>query len=424
MAEEEEGDSQEGVKTKPKSSLRRMLSTVNKERAKDKCLFSISGDFELVETPSRHSWTVLFSEYFLDGSRSPDDTRDDMLFYVRKVESNSGRSMVLKPKVEVYRRDSKKLPSLGETSIDWEETVYLNIILQQFRYTLTCAVCTRTGSKDLQALKKYSHRVYPSPSRRRMDSKGTEEEICYPNIFFSVDNFEEAFADIIVRDCELVTVELVAEDKDGTFQGVIFLGSIRYEALKKVYDARASLTSRMVQKMSMGLFKGHHKRVEFVRMRGPHAKGYAEMAVSRVKGSGPETPDLENFPVDDFDDPQQEQNKYTQRRMSDPSAAITSFVHGARRAMNMRKSQSDINRLDFQGGPEEVEAGTLHDELASTEQYNGFWGKSFGQAWHWFKEKRRSSSVALNAYLTYVTLPWHQIIADVLEVREQPVLLF
>ena len=41
-------------------------------------------------------------------------------------------------------------------------------------------------------------------------------------------------------------------------------------------------------------------------MRGPQAKGYAEMAVSRVKGSGPETPEqtpnTENFPVEDFED--------------------------------------------------------------------------------------------------------------------------
>lgn len=42
--------------------------------------------------------------------------------------------------------------------------------------------------------------------------------------------------------------------------------------------------------------------MEFVRMRGPQAKGFAEMAVSRVRGSGPETPDLENFPMDDFED--------------------------------------------------------------------------------------------------------------------------
>lgn len=38
----------------------------------------------------------------------------------------------------------------------------------------------------------------------------------------------------------MVCVELVASDKSNTFQGVIFQGSIRYEALKKVYDNRVS----------------------------------------------------------------------------------------------------------------------------------------------------------------------------------------
>lgn len=39
----------------------------------------------------------------------------------------------------------------------------------------------------------------------------------------------------------MVCVELVASDKTNTFQGVIFQGSIRYEALKKVYDNRVSV---------------------------------------------------------------------------------------------------------------------------------------------------------------------------------------
>ena len=53
--------------------------------------------------------------------------------------------------------------------------------------------------------------------------------------------------------------------------------------------------------MSLGWFKGH-RRVEFVRMRGPQGKGHAEMAVSRVKGA-PETPDTESFPAESFEDP-------------------------------------------------------------------------------------------------------------------------
>ena len=45
------------------------------------------------------------------------------------------------------------------------------------------------------------------------------------------------------------------------------------------------------------------------------------------------------------------------------------------------------------------------------DHYMGFFGRSFGQAWHWFKERKRAQSVSLNAHLTYVTLPWHRIIA-------------
>ena len=43
-----------------------------------------------------------------------------------------------------------------------------------------------------------------------------------------------------VGEVEMFCVELVASDKTNTFQGVIFQGSIRYEALKKVYDNRVS----------------------------------------------------------------------------------------------------------------------------------------------------------------------------------------
>lgn len=47
-----------------------------------------------------------------------------------------------------------------------------------------------------------------------------------------------------VGEGEMVCVELVASDKSTTFQGVIFQGSIRYEALKKVYDNRVGQTHR------------------------------------------------------------------------------------------------------------------------------------------------------------------------------------
>lgn len=60
--------------------------------------------------------------------------------------------------VEVFRKDSKKLP-IGDPEIDWEETVYLNLIVHQFDYTLTLAICTRTSPKELQVLKRHSQKV-------------------------------------------------------------------------------------------------------------------------------------------------------------------------------------------------------------------------------------------------------------------------
>ncbi len=56
--------------------------------------------------------------------------------------------------MEVFRRDSKKLP-IGDPDVAWEETLYLNLIIHQFDYMLTLAVCTRTSPKDLQVLKRH-----------------------------------------------------------------------------------------------------------------------------------------------------------------------------------------------------------------------------------------------------------------------------
>ena len=47
---------------------------------------------------------------------------------------------------------------------------------------------------------------------------------------------------MLVRDGEMVCVELVATNRRGSAQGVLFLGSIRYEALKKVHDSRVITT--------------------------------------------------------------------------------------------------------------------------------------------------------------------------------------
>jgi hypothetical protein len=107
-----------------------------------------------------------------------------------------------------------------------------------------------------------------------------------------------------------------------------------------------------------------------------------------------------------------------ERRMSDPSSSWNRFLSGSFKRNGVRKSQSETENIDIttatSSSTAEVEAGSIHDELDAPTPgaFSALLGSSsFGQTWHWFKERRRASCMALHPYLTYVTLPWHRIIA-------------
>ncbi|CAN2390595.1 protein KIAA0930 homolog [Pristimantis euphronides] len=122
----------------------------------------------------------MYSTYFME-KWAP--RQDDMLFYVRRklsyvnADGSEGKKQV---DVEVYRKDSKKLPGLGDPDIDWEESVYLNLILQKLDYMVTCAVCTRSEVGDIHIHKKKSQQVFASPSKHPMDSKGKSPRSAIP----------------------------------------------------------------------------------------------------------------------------------------------------------------------------------------------------------------------------------------------------
>ncbi|XP_055621589.1 uncharacterized protein LOC129765368 isoform X1 [Toxorhynchites rutilus septentrionalis] len=365
----------------PPTALQLLLEEINFQRTKEmRQLLKDDGGFVVLQGTTY--WTDLFVRHFLFQTEKQHSIDcDDLLFFVRKkhVKGSSRVMPKYETEIEVFRKDSRKLP-IGDPDVDWEETVYLNLVIHQFDYMLTLAICTRTSPKELQVLRRHTQKVYASPSRRKMDTKGESEEITYPHICFMVDNFDEVFHDILVRDGEMVCVELVATDRDGSVQGVIFLGSIRYDALKKVYDARqSSLSSKVAQRMSFGLFSsgGPQTRCEFVRMKGPQGKGHAEMAVTKPKGSGVETPTSEpGFCATDMwdseweDDCDEYYNYRHQRRLSDPSANLNNFSRYGWRSKNTTdtsyggtKARSENEGLDCLANEvSEIEAGDLRDD--------------------------------------------------------------
>ncbi|XP_014254970.1 uncharacterized protein LOC106669783 isoform X2 [Cimex lectularius] len=465
--------------------LEQLLEEINFQRMKEmRQLMKDESGFVMLQGSSY--WTDLFIRHFLFQAEQSIDG-DDMLFFVRKkhVKGTPRYLPKFETEVAVYRKESKKLP-IGDPELDWEETVYLNLIIHQFEYILTLAICTRTSPKQLQILRRISQKVYASPSRRRMDTKGEVEEITYPQICFMVDNFNEVMSEMLVRDGELVCVELLASDRENKIQGVLFSGSIRYDALKRVYDARASLSSKMAQRMTFGLLSNSAQRVEFVTMKGPQGKGYAEMAVTKPRGCGAETPTSEpgycaiDMWDEDWEDPEDMFLYRHQRRLSDPSANLSVFVRGGwqkKPNSESARARSENEGLDTMAqSTTHIQAGDLRDDTCMhpkerLEYLKKAWSKEipvfkpktktvadgtvitywcelremrkaiqselddgainplwtmrgFTQTFHMWKENKRIQSVPLNSFLTYITLPWWSITKDILDMRVEPILTF
>ncbi|ESN95319.1 hypothetical protein HELRODRAFT_193552 [Helobdella robusta] len=429
-------------------------------------------------------WTFLFQTYFLNADDQK-SKQDDMLFFVKqftisgfKIPSND---------VEVYRSNSSNLPSLLSLDVNWEETVYLNLILHHFQYHVTCAVCTRTGRNELQVLKKFTQVVYPSPSYRGAEVKGTSEEITYPYIYFTIDNYEEAFSDLIMRDSELLCVELVAKDQRDKFKCVLFQGSVKYPDLRKGYDDKRSSQNKSLYHKLSSSFRWlsnnsipcnssnktsmdspdddddgegvAYQRVEFLKMRGPDGKGITEIGVRRARQV---KLDQNGFNYSRFEHEQlfaMQKKKYKpattsndqgigERHSSDPSMnSKYYYYHQHHRKRNFsgggdnknvghsstlslgwpqrNRSRSEEDSVDRVGLPEALINGIkLQDELDDNKNSSsiGCLFKTFGQSYFAFKEQRRLNSTALHSFLTHISLPWHRIIADLLEPKERAVI--
>ncbi|KAL7063361.1 hypothetical protein AAHC03_01730 [Spirometra sp. Aus1] len=247
-------------------------------------------------------WSDLFSRAFQEYDQLSTfnfSSHDDLLFFVNQTVRKEG-----KPQLQVFRRGSPNLPGLADPRIHWENTVYLNLILQCFVYVLTVGVCTRSGAKEIEILRKCSHVVYASPSSRQMESKGTEERIVYPHVVFHVDNFEEVFSDCVLRDSECLCMEVTAYNRLGVLQGVLFEAVIRYSALKTAHDLQINsepLTHRRSGSNSNLQVLGRRPRPPdkildssggsqprtFLRILAARSEAFAEVAVHFVSSAEP-----------------------------------------------------------------------------------------------------------------------------------------
>eukprot|EP00037_Helgoeca_nana_P007162 m.65471 g.65471 ORF g.65471 m.65471 type:complete len:338 (+) comp17985_c0_seq1:231-1244(+) len=221
------------------------------------------------------SWPFLFKTFFVDS----DEHADDLIFF---VASNIGPAAARrKPEdiLEVFRRGSttRPLPPISGRTYNWEQSACLNLLMQQVTYELTSAICRRDpDTLKLRILEKRTIPVFPSPSKRSLEVKMSDEQITFPFLYFTIDNFDELFEGMVVTQGHDACVELVAEC--GSIRTTVFSGSVTHGQLM------ASFLSRKSGRKYQSKRTKQERKMEFLNMRGPSGIGHAEMAVSRKEG--------------------------------------------------------------------------------------------------------------------------------------------
>ncbi|CAG8530435.1 2430_t:CDS:2 [Paraglomus brasilianum] len=222
-------------------------------------------------------WLVLFQEFFLENS---DSKHDDLLFFVRQMHSENEH---LDPVFVKRKAQPHVMPQLDD-AVMWKETFFLNLIVQ-LPCKLTVAVCTRTALPDNSqktsmtcSHRHVSTRVYALPTKSRMDIKDTSMECSYPLIYYVVDDYEEMFEQLIVREDDyrpMANGPFPPQVPSTDTKITLFQGAAPFSALLDIYKQKAS--GKLNKRFKMGPVT---PPTEYVMMRGPNSKGHAQVAIT------------------------------------------------------------------------------------------------------------------------------------------------
>lgn len=262
-------------------------------------------------------WHEMLDLFFVRGRVSKRREEDDLVFFVNNMKLHgSGFSDNMEDPPPFFVRrwapTLEKVINVNSATVDWERSFYLNLIAHT-SYTVTVAICSigdlcnrAEKSKRLSPVYKVTKTVYASPSRVNLHldrRKAVETVPAYPNICFSVDDFDDPFDAVVLSDPEhCYCVILNAHDgaafpeetesnntssniQSGVNSGsnqekppkrTLFSGFVSYQNVHEAYDAGRS-------KFGSFLSLGHdHTKPDRLYMRGPEGRGEVEVAVSGI----------------------------------------------------------------------------------------------------------------------------------------------
>ncbi|WIA11975.1 hypothetical protein OEZ85_012057 [Tetradesmus obliquus] len=166
-----------------------------------------------VWTPQQ--WWESFQFLFINHLPPPDSAHHDDLLFFSKSPSHPTAS---NPPFFV-RRKAKQLPEELQLSgsqfshVDWAQTVLLNIVLQS-QYQLTVVACGRealpfvaegrTWSPNMITVSKpvYASTTVTAVNLDSSRAEASNPQPCYPDICFAVDNFDNAFQELVLEDAD------------------------------------------------------------------------------------------------------------------------------------------------------------------------------------------------------------------------------
>lgn len=279
-------------------------------------------------------WREMLDMFFIRGiSESKSHQDDDMIFFVRTIGLHNEYGLNDRPEEQPYfvRRWNPKLDKVigeNDVEVDWRRSFYLNFIAHT-SFTVTVAICSiqaleshqRVPGAPLTPIYKVTKTVYASPSRVnfRLDSrKAVETFPAYPDICFSVDDFDDTFGAVVLtegdhcycvilnasggaafpsekhtQECSTSTglnsEQIRKFPSTTTSKLTLFSGFVSYKMVREAYDSGRS-------KFGGLLFAGSSPtKSERLFMRGPGDCGEVEVAVSAVidqseEETGPPSP--------------------------------------------------------------------------------------------------------------------------------------
>ncbi|KAF2912339.1 hypothetical protein DAI22_10g001400 [Oryza sativa Japonica Group] len=260
-------------------------------------------------------WHEMLDLFFVRGRVSKRREEDDLVFFVNnnmKMHGHGFNDNMEDPPPFFVRRWApmlEKISNINSAGVDWERSFYLNLIAHT-SYTVTVAICSvrdlcsrAEKSKPLSPVYKVTKTVYASPSRVNFHldrRKAVETVPAYPNICFSVDDFDDTFDAVVLSDPEhCYCVILNAHDgaafpedtesknassnllNTGSNQEkppkrTLFSGYVSYQNVREAYNAGRSQFGSL-------LSLGHDQtKLDKLYMRGPEGRGEVEVAVSGI----------------------------------------------------------------------------------------------------------------------------------------------